>query len=325
VTIGPEVDLAINTFGFGSPFGNGTLNGMQLSKVQLFLAMELDGGAPFSLPAGRATPLVVRIDPRDELIARPPQLVWRFASGSGAFTRVPLVALGGELWTAELPAGACGQVVEYFVSTAGSASGHRTLPNGAPEALFRAPVGTHGIEPRLSADFEAGLPDEWSADGLWHVTSACAPAPSCDGGAFAYFGIDGQCDYDAGFEAKGALSTPLVDLATKLENARATLRFCYEKEGMDEFLGTASVWVEGTLVAELPHQPFEWAEAEIDLTKFLGQAVTIEFRFDANHPAAGNARGFFVDGVSVVVEGTTCGDAHEGLPQLGVGAEALLK
>jgi hypothetical protein len=33
----------------------------------------------------------------------------------------------------------------------------------------------------------------------------------------------------------------------------------------------------------------------------------------------------FVDGVRVVVEGTTCGDEHVGLTQLGGGAEELLK
>ena len=51
--------------------------------------------------------------------------------------------------------------------------------------------------PFLTQSFEGGIPNFWTATGLWHATAACArPSLPCDGSAaWAYYGVDASCSF----------------------------------------------------------------------------------------------------------------------------------
>ncbi len=133
----------------------------------------------------------------------------------------------------------------------------------------------------LSESFESGLPASWSADGLWHVSGQCAPSSTCDGSSFAYFGLDGACNFDTGATVLGTLTSPTFVVPASAGSAQ--LVFCSAYGGEGDAFDTAKVYANGIQVdvaSDDGLQP-DWVTRTADLTAFIGQPVELSFVFDS--------------------------------------------
>jgi hypothetical protein len=158
----------------------------------------------------------------------------------------------------------------------------------------------------LSESFEAGLPQAWSASGLWHVTDQCAPTTTCDGTSFAYFGVDGVCNFETGSTIAGDLVSPPIDIPASATSAELVFCSTYDAEGGAYDL--ALVWVNGVPVDVVSDDgiQLEWVTRTVDLSAFIGQQVTLRFEFDSVDFIFNFNRGWQVDRVHVRARGIDC-------------------
>lgn len=103
------------------------------------LRFSLPEGVPEELLPGVATTLRVRLHASGEsVLAGTLRIEYRTAPGP--FSRLPLIAMGGGLYEATLPASGCADSPEFFVAAVGEESGVVTLPKAGAEAPFQAQV-----------------------------------------------------------------------------------------------------------------------------------------------------------------------------------------
>ncbi len=159
----------------------------------------------------------------------------------------------------------------------------------------------------LDEDFESGaFPAGWSATGLWHVTTQCAVHPVCDGAGWAYYGLDAQCDFDTGAVNAGALTSPTIHLPATA--SRAVLRYCsvYEGERGVAPDGHDAAWVEinGAIVDDVgaTFTTRAWNTRTIDLRSYIGQDITIQWRFDSDDASINGGLGWQIDHVALEVD-----------------------
>lgn len=116
------------------------ING-DVQQVPAGLSVWLPDGPPVAIPPPAAN-ITVRLRPGPTpLVPGSPQVFHRIA-GEVQFQTTPLIALGGEAYAGIVPAGECGQTVEFYVA-AQSAGGAWTVdPPDAPEVTYAAPVGS---------------------------------------------------------------------------------------------------------------------------------------------------------------------------------------
>lgn len=158
----------------------------------------------------------------------------------------------------------------------------------------------------LGTDFN-GVVTNWSGTGLWHISSdpICFPTPPiCDVLPVAYFGQDGFCDFAAGgISEEGDLTSDPILLPAGALSARLSYCSLYEGEGGSPPGGFDSAWVEvnGTIVDEVSNTalPGSWEDRTVDLTAFLGQSITIAFRFDSIDDINNLGLGWAIDQVLI--------------------------
>ncbi len=111
-------------------------------------------------PPGAAPTVVVRIQPGTEQIVAGSELLWwRYSSDS--FSSIQLSPTGDGFYEAALPALACGDAPEFYVSALGDQGSSVTLPAGAPDSSFAFSVGT----------LEVLVEDTFETDSGWTVTN----------------------------------------------------------------------------------------------------------------------------------------------------------
>ncbi len=177
--------------------------------------------------------------------------------------------------------------------------------------------GTHVL---LSENFEGGgLPTGWSATGLWHTTSACPRENNCNPVRWAYYGLDGSCNFNTGAANAGVLTAPAVQLPTGVQ--RITLTYCsaYGGEGGNSNVsGRDWAWVSvnGVEVDDVSGTssgvPVNvWRVRTVDLTAYEGQTVTLAFHFDSRTSFLNILLGWMIDQVhldAVVIDSLDCND-----------------
>jgi len=174
----------------------------------------------------------------------------------------------------------------------------------------------------LAADFETGLPGDWFASGLWHVTDECITTNACDPPHWAYFGQDGNCTFDTGAQVQGELTAAAVlipDYATG-----ATLTYCSIYDGErgsagDPPWGFDRAWVtaNGTLVDDVGPSTLlnEWVERTVDLGDFVGESVVLAWHFDSVDANNNDMLGWQVDAIELAAEGVIDNDCNtNGIP-----------
>ena len=119
------------------------------------LGISFPGGVPDIIDPAAASTFAVRIEELgDALILESLALHYRY--GGGGFLRSALVSLGDDLYEATLPAGACGDMPEFFVTAEGSGFGVVSNPPSAPTDVLSAAVGAFTVSQILD-DFEMDL------------------------------------------------------------------------------------------------------------------------------------------------------------------------
>ncbi len=134
--------------------------------------ITLPSGAPDTLAPGLPTPFDVVLDPGDENILPGTELLY-YRYDAGAFLTSPLALVAGTLYTATLPAAACGDSPEFYLSGTGDVTGEVTNPASGAAAPYTALVTTGGAVVRdddMEADdgWSVGDIDDDATTGIWN-------------------------------------------------------------------------------------------------------------------------------------------------------------
>jgi hypothetical protein len=193
---------------------------------------------PAELPPDQPFSFDLTIEPLSDMLSATPRLCFREADAT-PFSCIDLVPLGGTRWRATLPAFSCQDSPSLYIEAVGSEDGVIFFPVDGTANPIRVRI-ANPREILIAASFDTGLPSGWSSSGLWTTTAAqtCAPAPSCQGSGYAYYGIPAQCNYNNGTTNKGSLFSQVFTVPPD----GACLTFCYRYQGeggrfYDEALG----------------------------------------------------------------------------------------
>ncbi|MBW7906026.1 MAG: S8 family serine peptidase [Phycisphaerae bacterium] len=295
--------------GWDQFFGWGRINAERtLVNNPPGLSISVVGTPPNLLAPGQTADFTVRVRPGpDTLIPGSEKLHYRY--NGGVYQTVALVSQGGELYTATLPAPNCNSTPEFYVSAESQESGVRTAPYNAPTNVFSADVGVLVTNTIYTQNFNSGIPQGWTATGLWKVTNNCPVGQgSCDGGTWAYYGQIPACNFDVGTTAGNLTATPIT-LPSIGPSGSLKLRFCYtlETENLAAY-DQATVRVNGSEVLRCAESPSSWSTAEVSLAAYSGQQVTIAFRFDSVDGLYNSFRGWQVDGMQIIAQTVECVD-----------------
>lgn len=153
-------------------------------------------------------------------------------------------------------------------------------------------------------DTESG-PGDWTASGLWHITSASDPCTEKHSGDSSwYYGRQPQCDYDIGPNSGQLTLGSPIDLSAAV--APASLRFWSWEEtegnaGFDTrrvFLSSnGTAWTE---VWESDNNAASWYRVDVDLSSYIGGDLYVRFEFDSGDGTFNDYRGWYVDDVEVI-------------------------
>jgi hypothetical protein len=223
-----------------------------------------------------------------------------------SFISAPMDEPQANQYVATIPGFDCPDAVEYYFSAKAEGGLNVVDPPEAPAEFFSVVVGRLDTQVALTVGFNAGLPGDWQATGLWHVGSACSPGDSCDGGTFAYYGKDATCKFNTpGQRTTGTLSTvltlPSVSPAGTLKLAYCSNLLTENKPGLD----TAKVFIDGVKVDQA-QESANWQPRSVDITAYAGQTVDLAFTFDSLDAYYNNFRGWQVDGIQLVVTDAVC-------------------
>jgi hypothetical protein len=161
-----------------------------------------------------------------------------------------------------------------------------------------------GVFTLLSADFEGGMPGGWSTTGLWHATSACPRANTCNPTQWAYYGIDAQCNFNTGATTLGSMTAPPV--AVHPDTTKLTLTYCSAyagQQGNSNVNGRDWAWVtvNGVEVDDisLGGNQTTWETREVNLVGYAGQNITLAWRFDSRDAVSNTSIGCQVDQITL--------------------------
>ena len=239
--------------------------------------------------------------------------------GSGEFIEIPATSVGGAPWAADLPAAACGETIEWYV-TAVTSGGTVTEPFRGEATPFTATA--IDVESIFADDFEgdlgwtAGVAGDNATSGLWTrvdpVGTAAQPENdfSPDGvrcfvtGQGPVGGAIGTADVDGGTTT---LLSPVLDLS----NPDATIRFALwysNNQGAAPNADSMPVqvsrdgatWVDLAVVSE---NAGTWVERSFRVGDFVLPSSNARVRFLARDLGTGSIVEAGVDDFRVIVEG----------------------
>jgi hypothetical protein len=134
------------------------------------LVVTFPSPPPTMLSPSATTSFTVRIQASNEtIVPGSPTLFYRYTGPT--FQSTPLIAQGGDLYTAVLPAAPCGVTASYYVAAAGATVGTITLPSAGAAAAQSASVGT--VNSIFTDDFETnkgwtfGVAGDTATSGQW--------------------------------------------------------------------------------------------------------------------------------------------------------------
>lgn len=278
------------------------------------LIVSLPDGAPSLIDPGVPTDFNVRVSPGEEsIVPGSEQLFYRMDNGS--FTSVPLEGIGGDIYSATLPAASCDDSPQFYVQAVGDGGTVRTSPMNAPDSLYSVVVGELGENQALYVNFNDGLPSGWTTSGLWNITGSCAVSNSCDGPQWAYYGQTGSCNYETSGANSGEMISAPIAIPSVPPGGSVELSFCYNllTEASTAY-DVATFSVVGGQSVELSDSS-NWTEFTMDLTSYAGETIQLRWHFDTIDGLYNNFRGWQVDAISIDVTGLECEDPVPACPE----------
>jgi hypothetical protein len=200
--------------------------------------------------------------------------------------------------------------VQGWTGTNNDASSSETNFVTMPDAPHAATV--HYFQPFVVASFNFESDPGVIATGLWHRTAACRAGDSGHSLPVAlYYGVDAQCDYDAG-DTNGTATLPVVHLEGQPAPIRLNFNYFLDTEGLSPY-DDARIEISvdggpyqalagnhpGAGAATLADPSGTWKSATVDLSSHSGSAVQLRFRFDTLDGILNEFDGFYVDDVQV--------------------------
>ena len=211
--MGDYFDMVSDDTGVHLAF-SGTYNGEQdvyYAHITRTLSVSVPGGVPTSLTPGVATAITVRINPGTENYI-PGTATMRYRYSGGLFLTQSLLALGGDLYQATLPAATCTDTPEFYFSAQGDQSGLVTDPYGAPGSFYSAVVGETAVFYSETMDTDPG----WTTAGLWAFGSPTGgggqygnPDPTSGHTGPNVYGYNLSGDYENGLAERHLTSTAI--------------------------------------------------------------------------------------------------------------------
>jgi hypothetical protein len=205
-------DTYYETFEWSALWGNPALG---LSPMPL--AIVFPDGLPEYFEQGAETAFSVEIlDAAQTYVPGSGTLHYRYDGGS--LLTIPLTPLGENLNQAMLPAAACTDEPEFYISAAGDGGATVTSPADAPTEIYAAAVGTP--VPLFTDDFE--MDQGWTVsgdatDGHWErgvpVNGGRGDPPAAYGGSgqcYVTKNVAGNSDVDGGATI---LTSPPIDMS----------------------------------------------------------------------------------------------------------------
>ncbi len=244
-----------------------------------------------------------------------PDLLYRF--DAGAYTRVTMNSVGGNVFRGTIPAAECGDLPQYYIEVEGDVVGPVRLPEAGAAAPFTYIVGEIGTI--LDEDFEtpdAGWDDSiaTASQGLWTVgtpvASTGAPSTDFDGSGQCYLTGNGVGeDVDGG---RTILRTPAFDLSS---GGTLTYAYWFGSGGtpvFDDFLAVEVSFDQQVTWTRLRTYDAESAGWETDTIEIDGVDGVSEtyFRFIAEDGGFNTTCEAAIDAVTVT--GVTCGSEPTG-------------
>lgn len=266
------------------------------------LHFDYPNGIPSEVLPGTSTELLFSVTAGDETPV--PETIEVRMTIDEVQENLDVTALGDDLYTATIPALECQQDVTFWLRAVGDGGTVVYDPPGAPDDDYEIGVGVLVEVTLLEEGFGLGIPGSWSTSGLWHASNACGPSGSCDGGEWAYFGIDGQCDYDTGDTETGTLSTPPISLDGVHGNLILSYCSALETENFSSY-DLAEVRINGVAVDDVSESP-GWQQREVTFNPGGADSIVIEWVFDTVDGVYNNYRGWHIDGITVVAASVDC-------------------
>jgi hypothetical protein len=296
-------NVAVGTQGFAS-----VVTGDIIPPSPAPLYINLVSTVPALLAPGTPLDVDVRITAGTEnYLPGSGRLHYRM-TGSGAFSELPLASIGGDVHRATMPGASCGDTPQFYATASGTGGANVSVPANAPTSVLSTQIGTINTQTVMTQDFSAGLPAGWSATGLWHISTGCAPSGTCTGagGNWMYYGRDNTCTFNTGVTNSGTLSTAPISLPAVPAGGTIDLRFCTAKVSENSASwDIADVLVNNVVVGTIADSS-EWQSQTISLTQYAGQNVTIGFRFDTVDGTLNDFRGWHIDGLSITATTAGC-------------------
>ena len=156
-------------------------------------------------------------------------------------------------------------------------------------------------------DVENGT-GEWTADGLWHITTHRSTSASHSW----YYGREDFWTYDTGLAHSGTLVSPDINLCG-YTTAFLTFRTWYQTENepgydpnthdvkcVDVSTDGGDTWSPLSQITLPPHDMGTWLAVEVPLNAYLDRSIKIRFRFDTIDRLFNTYEGWYIDDVAIV-------------------------
>ncbi len=301
------------------------------------LAISLPAGSPDLVEPAVPTNIAVQIlSVAEALVPGSPTLHYRFAPG--AFSTAPLAAMGGDQYQATLPAAACSDTPEFYISAMGDGGTLVVHPADAPGNLLSAAVGV--MEVPLHDNFETNL--GWSVvnvpsgaaavNGVWQRGIPAGngdrgdPPADFDGSGQCYATqiADGDTDVDNG---ETILTSPVIDLSSVGDATQISYaRWYHNSFGSAPFEDTMIVQVSSnsglswtnleiigpTTTSPIPNVAGGWHHVSYTISDFVPLTAQFRIRFRASDLLSGSVVEAAVDAVRI--ESIVCEDGTQPPP-----------
>jgi len=286
------------------------------------LAIVVVGGAPASVPPGIPTALAAQvISLVEDVVPGSPTLHYRM-TGVGAYSTIPMTALGGEAYEVLLPRAICGETPQFYFSAQGDGGTTVTNPVNAPTGVFTASVGI--VQQIFADDFETN--QGWTVsgnatDGQWERGvpenwDRGDPPADADGSGQCMLTDNNPSTSDSDVDnGTTTVTSPVLDLSDG-----GTIAYSYwlddvpggplNGDSLTVELATDAAGTNWTTVRTYTTALGAWRTDTINVGSEVGATPTLRIRFNASDLGTQNVVEAGLDAVNVV--STTCPDVGNG-------------
>jgi hypothetical protein len=171
----------------------------------------------------------------------------------------------------------------------------------------------------MEEDFGNGMPQDWIATGLWHVTNECSPAGDCQSEQWAYYG-QFQPNHWPPCNAEtppnpnsGELRTSVIVVPEVPHGGSVVASFCHNVAmgpGSPGTHGLATFGVVDGMTHQFLFDVPTWQVYSSDLTQYAGQSIQLRWHYQTSNLFSLTNYGWQVDRITLSVDTLECEDVE---------------